>query len=54
MELVAVDCAYCGAEIHVYDEYVRENMYCTLGCLEHGTESGGKTDDARMPSILCR
>ena len=39
MEIVAIDCAHCGNVIHVYDEYVRENMYCTIRCLDQGTAS---------------
>lgn len=33
MELIEVRCVVCGAPIHVYEGYIKENMYCTLHCL---------------------
>ena len=40
MELIEIKCENCGKEIYVYDGYVREQMYCTLRCLD----SADKTD----------
>jgi len=34
MELIEIKCEHCGKEIHIYDSYVKEHMYCTIGCLE--------------------
>lgn len=34
MELIEVKCDNCGKDIYVYESYVREHMYCTLGCLD--------------------
>jgi hypothetical protein len=33
MELIEVKCVVCGAPIYVYEGYIKENMYCTLHCL---------------------
>lgn len=34
MEIIEVKCDNCGKDIHVYDTYVREYMYCTLQCMD--------------------
>ncbi|MDW7732245.1 MAG: hypothetical protein SCH66_07435 [Methanolobus sp.] len=34
MKLVETKCATCGSAIYVYEEFVREKMYCTLHCME--------------------
>jgi len=34
MKLVEAKCATCGSAIYVYEEYVRDQMYCTLHCME--------------------
>ncbi len=33
MELVETKCAKCNKEIYLYKEYIREKMFCTLGCM---------------------
>ncbi len=33
MELVEVKCKNCGKEIYVLENYLKDNMFCTLGCL---------------------
>ena len=35
MELIEVKCDSCGKDIYVYDNYVREHMYCTLRCMDN-------------------
>lgn len=34
MEVVGIKCGSCGKDIYVYREFVREKMFCTLGCLD--------------------
>ncbi len=34
MEIVEVKCNYCGREIFVQKGYIREKMFCTLGCMD--------------------
>ncbi len=34
MELVEIKCANCRKEIYVLKNYVREKMFCTLGCMD--------------------
>jgi hypothetical protein len=31
MELVTVKCDNCNREIYVFENYIREKMFCTLG-----------------------
>ena len=38
MELVETKCATCGHEIHILEDYVREKMYCTVGCIFQESE----------------
>ena len=33
MEIVEKLCAECGEKIYIYDEFVREEMFCTIKCL---------------------
>jgi len=33
VKLVETKCATCGSPIYVYEEFVREKMYCTLHCM---------------------
>jgi hypothetical protein len=33
MDMVEISCTNCGQQIFVGDEYVRDKMYCTLGCM---------------------
>ncbi|MDP2216037.1 MAG: hypothetical protein Q8J68_01940 [Methanolobus sp.] len=33
MKLVETKCATCGSPIYVYEDFVREKMYCTLHCM---------------------
>ncbi len=45
MEIVEVKCENCGKEIYVQEDYVREKMFCTLGCLSSytvGSSSKGR------------
>ncbi|WP_342304746.1 hypothetical protein [Methanolobus sp. ZRKC5] len=44
MKLVEKECAMCGSPIYVYENVVREVMFCTLHCMERATfvnASGG-------------
>ena len=38
MNMVEISCANCGEQIFVGDEYVREKMFCTLGCMNQFEE----------------
>lgn len=33
MEIVETRCKNCGKAIFILKEYLREKMFCTLGCL---------------------
>lgn len=33
MEMLEVSCTNCGQHIIVGNEYVREQMFCTIGCM---------------------
>jgi len=33
MELIEVKCVVCGSPIYVYEDYIKDRMYCTLHCL---------------------
>ncbi|MEZ5336527.1 MAG: hypothetical protein R2741_15560 [Methanolobus sp.] len=39
MKLIEMKCAMCGSSIYVYESYAREEMFCTLQCLERSTYS---------------
>ncbi|MBW6518388.1 MAG: hypothetical protein K0A89_07790 [ANME-2 cluster archaeon] len=34
MNLMKINCGHCHKEILVFDEYVSEPMFCTLGCMD--------------------
>ncbi|WP_406661239.1 hypothetical protein V7O66_01585 [Methanolobus sp. ZRKC3] len=38
MKLVETKCANCGSSIHVYEDYLRDEMYCTLNCMKSDSE----------------
>ncbi len=38
-ELIQVHCERCGRPMNIYDNHLRERMYCTIHCLEHAFES---------------
>jgi hypothetical protein len=42
MELKEVKCGNCGREIIVLEEYVKEKMFCTLGCMEKSKDAHKK------------
>lgn len=33
MEMVEVRCKNCEKTMYILDEYIREDMFCTLGCM---------------------
>jgi formylmethanofuran dehydrogenase subunit E len=33
MEIVEKHCENCGEPIYIQEEYIREKMFCTLGCM---------------------
>lgn len=39
MEIVEIKCTNCGKELFIRDEYVREQMFCTLGCMDSYSEA---------------
>ncbi len=39
MDMVEISCANCGKEILVKHEFVREKMYCTLGCMNQSRKN---------------
>jgi len=34
MEIAEVKCNICGKEILVQKDYIREKMFCTIGCMD--------------------
>jgi hypothetical protein len=48
MEIREVKCENCGKTILILDGYVREKMFCTLGCLNASIAS-----DKRMIQLNC-
>ncbi|MCZ7401654.1 MAG: hypothetical protein O8C61_05480 [Candidatus Methanoperedens sp.] len=43
MEIVEVKCKKCSKEIYVQQSYVREKMFCTLGCMNSYMAKESKT-----------
>ena len=33
MEILEVNCTNCGQQLIVKEEYIREQMFCTIGCM---------------------
>lgn len=33
VEIIEKECHNCGKKIYVQEQFVREQMYCTLGCM---------------------
>ena len=33
MEIVEVKCSNCDKDIYIVKDYVREKMFCTIGCM---------------------
>ncbi len=34
MEIIEKECHNCGKKMYVQEKFVREQMFCTLGCLD--------------------
>jgi hypothetical protein len=34
MEMAELECYNCGKKIYVQEKFIREQMFCTLGCME--------------------
>ena len=34
MTLKIVRCGHCDKEMFIHEQYVRETMFCTLGCMD--------------------
>lgn len=41
MEVVEKHCENCGKNIYIFEEYVRKDMFCTLGCMDQYQKSNG-------------
>ncbi|WP_292468284.1 hypothetical protein [Methanolobus sp.] len=37
MKIIEKKCALCGSPIYIYEESAREEMFCTLHCMERAT-----------------
>lgn len=42
MELVEIKCDNCGKEIFVLEDHIRQEMFCTIGCMD---EFNGKINN---------
>ncbi len=40
MKIVEKQCENCGKGIYVLKEYVRKDMFCTLGCMNQYNKNG--------------
>lgn len=40
--------SHCGKKIYVHEEFVREQMYCTLGCLDTFDKRNGHNSRISM------
>lgn len=42
--MAVLQCSYCGAEVYIQDEYVRDKIFCTIRCMDlsEANEDGGK------------
>ncbi len=34
LKIVEVKCENCSKKIYIQEEYIREKMFCTLGCMD--------------------
>ena len=34
MEIVEIKCSNCDKDIYVQKDYVREKIFCTIGCMQ--------------------
>ena len=34
MEIIEIECAKCRKKIYVEKNYAKENMFCTIGCMD--------------------
>lgn len=41
MEIVEVKCKNCGREIFILPDKVKEEMFCTIGCMDKFESSNG-------------
>ena len=41
-EIVEIECEKCGKKIYVEENFVRQKMFCTLGCLDSYKEISPK------------
>lgn len=41
MDIVEVKCDNCGKNVYVLGEFVREKMFCTIGCLSESKDKEG-------------
>ncbi len=42
MQIVETECYNCKKKILVYDQCIREKMFCTLGCMDTYNASNGE------------
>lgn len=42
METIEVKCHNCGKTMYVIEEFIRDKMFCTLGCLGTYNENTDK------------
>lgn len=45
MKFTRVKCGNCAKEIYVLEPYVRDFMYCTIGCMEKMESNGYQHDN---------
>ena len=40
MQFKMVECDYCHKEMVILEEYVRQPMFCTIGCMDKSENEG--------------
>ena len=48
--VAVLQCSYCGAEVYIQDEYVRDKIFCTIRCMDL---SQANEDEAKLLTPGC-
>ena len=52
MKLIKVNCGHCDKEMFVLKRYVRETMFCTLGCMDKSENDDWDQLEGQICQIL--
>lgn len=48
MEIIEIKCHNCGKTMCITEEFVRDKMFCTLGCLDEYNKKINKDIDSKV------